>query len=252
MPPFARKFVRKCRNRLSSGNYFVVEDVVAVPNLGASGSTAASLDVVPFQSSTPLESSVSDSGNDTGSIDNIAPNLSRGPSDGASRMPLKMVADFIPYFDGKPGSVSKFINQCRLADSLVKKEDKYYLLAIMRNKMQIRDYNRIVGDAVLNTVEELVNLTKVAYKDSFNVKAALDDLRNIERKDGETIEEFGARVHEILDNGIEIAQEKSNPEQVKGVKSVLEEEAVSGFLGSLRDDAMMMSIINQEVEGLAD
>ena len=62
---------------------------------------------MPFQNSAPLEGGVSDSGNDTGSIDTNAPDLSREPSDGASRMPLKMVADFIPYFDGKPGSKFK-------------------------------------------------------------------------------------------------------------------------------------------------
>lgn len=118
--------------------------------------------------------------------------------------------------------------------------------------MLIRDYNRITGGTMPNTVEELVNQMKVAYDDSFNVKVALDELRNLERKGGESIEEFGGRVHEILDNGIEIAQEKSNPEQVNGVKSVLDEEAVSGFLGGLHDDAMMMSIINQKVEGLTD
>ena len=78
---------------------------VVVPDLSV-GPIPTSLDVVPFQNSAPMECSVYDSGNNSGSPNVDATDLSRGPSEGASCiMPLKMIADFIPHFDGKPGWV---------------------------------------------------------------------------------------------------------------------------------------------------
>ncbi|KZC13399.1 hypothetical protein WN55_05990 [Dufourea novaeangliae] len=108
------------------------------------------------------------------------------PSRVATRISFDLIASFIPHFDGKSCSVANFMVQCRLADSLVKPDDKFYLLALIRNRMQRRDYSRIVGDSEPKTVEEFINLMKATYEQNFDILSVQDELKTIQRKDNET------------------------------------------------------------------
>lgn len=56
----------------------------------------------------------------------------------------------------------------------------------------------------------------------------------------ESIGEFGARVQEILDCGIEAAQEKLKSEQLVGIENLLKEEAITGFLKRLRNEMIII------------
>ena len=96
--------------------------------------------------------------------------------------------------------------------------------------MQKRDYSRIVYEKEPKTVEGLISLIKAAYEQSFDIKNARNELKVIGRKEKETIEEFGTRVHEILDWRIEAARHKFNDEQLVVMKTLHTEEAIDGFL----------------------
>ena len=87
--------------------------------------------------------------------------------------------------------------------------------------MQKRDYSRIVDGNEPNTVEELISLIKSAYEQSFDIKNARNELKVIRRKEKETIEEFGTRIHEILDWGLEAVREKFNNGQLVTMKTLL-------------------------------
>ena len=93
------------------------------------------------------------------------------------RMSFDFIANFIPHFDGKPSSINNFISQCRLADSLVGPEDKIYLLALIRNRMQKRDYSRIIDGQEPGTVGELIDLIKAAYEQSFDIKSTRNEFK---------------------------------------------------------------------------
>ena len=261
MPPFRKRYrvVKERSNAgLSGGNIHGMEELL-VGTCGVSAPISEfppdELCLVPAQP-IPLprfNMSLPDNGSIPSSSTMVTADAS-GSSSGAPKTALRMsfdlIANFIPHFDGKPSSITNFISQCRLADSLVRLEDKVYLLAIIRNRMQKRDYSRIVDGNEPKTVEELINFIKAAYEQSFDIKTAQDKLKVIRRAEHETIEEFGTRVHEILDQGLEAAQEKFNTEQLIGIKVLLTEEAIAGFLRGIRNDTIMLLIAKDNISSL--
>ena len=260
MPPFSRRyrrFKKRHDSSLSGGSIFEIEELMV-------GTSGAPVPTSEYQSdglqlataqSTPLPRfniSLPDSRSIPSSSTMVAD--ASGSSSGAPKVALRMsfdsIANFIPHFDGKPSSITNFISQCRLAGSLVGPENKLYLLALIRNRMQKRDYSRIVDGKEPQTVEELITLIKSAYEQSFDIKNARKELQVIQQKEKETIEEFGTRVHEILDWGIEAAREKFNDEQFVVTKKLLIEEAIEGFLNGLINDTIMLLLTKDDLDSL--
>nr|XP_034192285.1 uncharacterized protein LOC117609749 [Osmia lignaria] len=161
-----------------------------------------------------------------------------------------VVKSFIPHFDGKPSQVNHFIAQCRLADTLAKTEDKTLLLAIIRNRMQHRVYRGIVGDDEPETVEELIALIKSTFAQSFNLNDTQNELKTVRRRESESIEEYGFRVNDILDRGVQGAKEDLSSEEFGGIKKLLMTSAVAGFLGGLGNDVVASILSNDDVKDL--
>ena len=212
------------------------------------------LQLVPTQS-TPLlrfNMSLPDNGSIPSSSTMVADasRSSTGASIAALRMSFDLIAKFIPHFDGNPSSIRNFVSQCRLTDSLIGPENKLYLLALIRNRMQKRDYSRIVDGKEPNTVEGLISLIKAACEQSFDIKNSRNELKVIRRKEKETIEEFGTQIHEILDWGLEAAREKFNNGQLVAMKTLLTEEAIDGFLNGLNNDTIMLLLSNNDIGSL--
>ena len=75
-------------------------------------------------------------------------------------------------------------------------------------------------------------------------------LKNLRQKEQETIEEFGTRVHEALDQGIEAGRLKYNNEGLKAIKDLLTEEATDGFLNGLNNDSIMLLLSKDDIGSL--
>lgn len=255
MPPFARKFVktRKIRKSGLRGGNFVVEDL-SVKSSGSSILELASDDgsEIQIQPHNLPETIVSVPNNnlmfpngriiDNASISSCALY--------PPRMTLDLVASFIPQFDGKVESVKNFISQCKLAESIVQPEDRFYLFALIRNKIQLRDFNRISNGKELGTVEDLLKSIKSTYYQGRTIKKSLDEFKFMQRKDGESVGEFGARVQEILISGMEVAKEKLKPEQLVGIENLFKEEAIAGFLKGLGNEMIRIVILKDNVKEL--
>ena len=96
----------------------------------------------------------------------------------------------------------------------------------------------------------MISLIKAAYEQSFDTKNARKELQVIRQKEKQTIEEFGTRVHEILDWGIEAAREKFNDEKFVVTKTLLIEEAIDRFLNGLTNDTIMLLLTKDDIDSL--
>lgn len=170
--------------------------------------------------------------------------------DSPSYLPLKLAADLVPTFDGKSCSLTKFVRQCKLANSRIKPLDHENLLALIRNKIEGHAEKLIANRPEPENLNALIIELKVAFARDFNVDRALDDLKNIRQGDNEQVEFFGARVSEILHRGLEASKEKFNEQQVLGVRVLLNNAAVMGFTRGLRDRMFSTIITKEQPESL--
>lgn len=168
----------------------------------------------------------------------------------APRISYEQIVHIIPHFDGKSSEVGNFIAQCKLADSMVGAEHKNYLLTLARSRIQYRVYDSIVGENQPKTIDELVSLLKTAYARHFDLSTVLDELRTIRRSERETINEFGLRVQGILNFGIRETRENYDTEQFVGIKAILTENAIQGFLRGLRNDIIAGIVSRDSVKDL--
>lgn len=165
-------------------------------------------------------------------------------------LPLKLAADLIPKFDGKSCSLTKFVKQCKVANSRIKPLDQDNLLPLIRNKIEGHADKLIETYPDPRNLNDLITILKSAFARDFNVDRAHDDLKNVHQGEHEQVEFFGARVSEILNRGLEAAKEMFNDQQVLGVRVLLNKAAVMGFTRGLRDRLFSTIIIKEEPESL--
>nr|XP_034192323.1 uncharacterized protein LOC117609766 [Osmia lignaria] len=116
--------------------------------------------------------------------------------------------------------------------------------------MQHRVYRGIVGDDEPETVEELIALIKSTFAQSFNLNDTQNELKTVRRHESESIEEYGFRVNDILDRGVQAAKEDLNSEEFGGIKKLLMTSAVTGFLWGLGNDVVASILSNDDVKDL--
>ncbi|XP_046143465.1 uncharacterized protein LOC123988247 [Osmia bicornis bicornis] len=216
MPPLAKKLVkarrRKSRkNSLRGVNVMFVEDVS-----GESPSTESSFSLhtselrlqesllVPAQSTTQRWG---ETGGVSISSNSTANNTLRIPS---RALPSNMLgsssdANVHPSNKSSLGSLQPFLN------------------------------NAIKGVVTIpsklpKTVEELIVLIKSTFAQSFNLNYTQNELKAVYRRESETIEEYGFRVNDILDRGVQAAKENLNSKEFGEVKKLLMTSAMTGFL----------------------
>ena len=165
-------------------------------------------------------------------------------------MSMTFAASLIPRFDGKSCSITKFINQCRLADSRIKPGNRINLLALIRNKIE-GDADQLISNGDdLTTLDELIDVLKSSFSRSFDVNHIQDELKNLHQKDSESINSYGARVKEILNRGTDAANEKFNMEQSKSVKTLLNDAAILGFKRGLCNRNVRTLMIREKADSL--
>lgn len=170
-----------------------------------------------------------------------------------THLPLSLVKDLIPQFDGKSNSLTEFIKECQLINSKVKPADRAGLLFLIRSK--------IVGHAKLilsnrrepSTLDELIGILKKAYVRSFNMHSINEEFMGLKQGSNESVEVFGSRVSKILNTGIEIARDAYNSEQLSGVVDLLTNTAIATFINGLQNGMLRVILKdknNQEIPDL--
>lgn len=167
---------------------------------------------------------------------------------------LKLAIDLVPRFDGGNSQSScpltKFIKQSKLAYSRVKPIEKRNLLTLILNKIEGHAYQLLSTREDPENLEELIKTLKACFPRAFEVDSALDELKCIKQKLGETVGVYGARVGEILSRGLEGAKEKYQQSEIVGVNVLLNHAAVTGFVTGLKNAVISASILNNKLPTL--
>lgn len=253
MPRAMRRRKTSRRQIVSGSNQFEVEDLALTAVPGTTLAVPQPIAPPPLpQNQTGSEISTDDL-TDISSIPSISQNsqtFTPSTHSSPSYLALKLAADLVPKFDGKSCSLTKFVRQCKLANSRIKPLDHENLLALIRNKIEGHAEKLIANRPEPEDLNALITELKVAFGRDFNVDRAHDDLKNVRQGDNEQAEFFGARVSEILHRGLEAAKERFNEQQVVGVRVLLNSAAVMGFTRGLRDRMFSTIITKEQPESL--
>lgn len=182
-------------------------------------------------------------------VENTA-GTSHVPLQNTSTASYNIIVSLVPPFDGKPSAVNHFIAQCKLADSLIGDREKGFLLTVIRSRIQHHVYSRIVGENEPKTVGELIILIKNTYIGKFSLSETQSELKTVHRYEHESVEEYGIRVYEILERGVQAARERYAGEGLETIKIMLSESAVDGFLKGLRNEVVSMIINDKDMKDL--
>lgn len=165
-------------------------------------------------------------------------------------LPLKLASDLVPSFDGKTANLTKFLKQCKLANTRVKPADQKNLLAIIRSKIEGHADQLISNRPEPNNINELISLLKNSFSRFFDVDRVYDELRSLTQSTNEGVEYFGARVMEVLNRGIEAAREKYDQQQSVGVQVLLKNSAVTCFTRGLKNQLLSTLISKEKLSSL--
>ena len=177
------------------------------------------------------------------------PNLVKSTDPPKSYLSLKLVKDSIPKFDGKSDSLIKFIKQCRLLNSKVKPSDRENLLFLIRGKIEGHANLALSNRREATTLDELIDLLKGIFAQSFNVHDMNAGLMNTRQYLNETVEIFGARINEILNSGLETARDAYNPELLVGVIDLLKNTSIISFIKGLQNQTARFYLNRQKDNG---
>lgn len=180
-------------------------------------------------------------------------NFSREPvAHGQSYLSMKLAADIIPRFDGKPAELTHFLQQCKTANAYVKPAERRSFLPLICSKIGGHAKQLISGRSAPETLTELIGLLKKAFIRFFDIDRVNDELRRLTEKENEGIEFFGARVLEVLNRGREAAKEKYAESQVVGIITLLDNSAITCFTRGLRDSLISTLLAKEKLSSLQD
>lgn len=180
-------------------------------------------------------------------------NFSREPvAHGQSYLSLKLAADLIPRFDGKPAELTNFLQQCKTANAYVKPADRRSFLPLICSKIGGHAKQLISGRSTPETLTELIGLLKKAFIRFFVIDRVNDELRRLTEKENEGIEFFGARVLEVLNRGRAAAKENYAESQIVGIITLLDNSAMTCFTRGLRDSLISTLLTKEKLSSLQD
>ena len=131
-----------------------------------------------------------------------------------------------------------------------KPAERMNLLASIRNKIEGHADKLISNRREPNTLKEFISLLKSAFARVYDLEHAHNELKTRCQAGNERVEIYGERVNDILNCGLEVAKEKFNPQQLLGVKVLLNQAAVTGFVRGLRDQFISLLITKEQYDDL--
>nr|XP_034194700.1 uncharacterized protein LOC117610955 [Osmia lignaria] len=102
------------------------------------------------------------------------------------------------------------------------------------------------------TVEELIFLIKSTFAQSFTLNYTQNELKAVYRRESETIEEYGFRVNDILDRGVQATKEDLDSKEFGGITKLFMTSAVTGFLRGLQNDAIASILSKGDIKELRE
>ena len=224
---------------------------LACRNMGVVVNSLPPTDVSPAQELSPVPSRTDPPVVDLSEVNSESPCSSVVPAQQSSDLAncppksylsLKLVKDSIPKFDGKSDSLINFIKQCKLINSKVKPNDRESLLFLIRGRIEGHAHLALSNRREVTTLDELIDLLKKIFAQSFNVHDMNAGLTNARQYIDEPVEVFGARINELLNSGLETARDAYNPEQLIGVNDLLKNTAKISFIKGLQNHTTRFSL----------
>lgn len=150
----------------------------------------------------------------------------------------KIVENIVPTFDGDNLSVKMFIDHCKAAVMMVHPQDLPCLTMLIRTKI-VGEARKHIQDRIGMRLEDILKTLEQIYSTHEDVGELCQKLGNIKRNTGESVPEYGGRVHQILNKIISITLESMPNEKGVGRCEAYKDTAIGNFIRGLDRDIFM-------------
>ena len=104
--------------------------------------------------------------------------------------------------------VGRFINDCLFARDSIAAKDRRYLFLMIRSRVVGNAFNSL-KDRDLNSLEDLLRHLKETFTEHRSLSQLNSALATVAQRVDETVQQYGSRVSQILENLIELIEDKN-------------------------------------------
>lgn len=166
------------------------------------------------------------------SVSSISNSETSTLSDSVSYMSLKLAADTIPKFDGESISIEYFIKKAKIAENSVKPSERTHIRTLIISKITGNAHD-LVQD--LNDLEEIFETLKTCYAKFQDLDDIENELRSLKQEQNEKISQFCARIRNIVNRGVSLAEATMSSDELPATLKSLSKKANKSFVKGIRE-----------------